>query len=122
MTEDPAIGWVGARSARNLPRKRRQLAKLREQTRTLREATDSQVNKHRNFLRIDRPEELLARPAELLPGQEWGLWLFDDALYEHIAVIGVRNGIVVAQTEDRQLLAVEQAQLLSRGHFLGWVR
>jgi hypothetical protein len=122
MTEDPAIGWVGARSARNLPRKRRQLAKLREQTRTLREPTDCQVNKHRNFLRIDRPEELLARPAELLPGQEWGLWLFDDALYEHIAVIGVRNGIVVAQTEDRQLLAVEQAQLLSRGHFLGWVR
>ena len=77
---------------------------------------------HRNFLRIEEPEELLQAPGELLPGQEWGLSVFDDALYEHLAVIGVRNGIVVAQTEDGQLMAIDQGQLVRRGHFLGWVR
>jgi len=118
MMHDAAIGWRGARSYRT----RRKSANLREQTRKLREASEAQLRNHRNYLRIERPEELLEPPEELLPGQEWALCVFDDTLYEHVAVIGLRKGTVVAQTEDGQLLAVEQAQLVSRGHFLGWVR
>jgi len=122
MTHDAAIGWRGARSYRDPRRTSPNTAEVREQTRKLRRAGEAQLRNQRNYLRIEGPEELLEPPGELFPGQEWGLWCFDDALYEHIAVIGVRNGTVVAQTEDGQLLAVDQAQLLSRGHFLGWVR
>ena len=121
MTGDAGV-FGGPPSYRDLRRSRRKRAKLREQTRKLHETTEAQIKKQRDFWRVDGPSSLLQRPAELLPGQEWGLWVFDDALYEHVAVIGVRNGIVVAQTEDGQLLAVEEGQLLRRGHFLGWVR
>jgi hypothetical protein len=122
MSDDAAVVRLGARSYRNLRRAERKAAKLRKQTGKLREATEAQIRRHRNFLAIERPEELLERPAQLLPGQAWGMWAFDDLLYEHLAVIGIRNGTVVAQTEDGQLVAVDQGQLLHRGHFLGWVR
>lgn len=122
MTDDAGVVRLGPRSYRDLRRSRRKSAKLREQTRRLQQAAEAQIKSHRDFLHVDGPSSLLQRPAELLPGQEWGLWVFDDALYEHVAVIGVRNGIVVAQTQDGQLLAVEEGQLLRRGHFLGWVR
>lgn len=122
MSDDAAVVRIGARGYRSRGRTRRKSADLREEARKLRDATGTQVRNHRNFLRIEGPEELLQEPGQLLPGQEWGLWVFDDALYEHIAVIGVRNGIVVAQTEDGQLVAVDQRQLVRRGHFLGWVR
>jgi hypothetical protein len=122
MSDDAAVVRLGARSYRNLRRAERKAAKLREQTGKLREATEAQIRRHRDFLAIERPEELLDRPAQLLPGQAWGMWAFDDLLYEHLAVIGIRNGTVVAQTEDGQLVAVDKGQLLQRGHFLGWVR
>ena len=122
MTYDAATMRLGARNYRDVRRARRRNARLREQAQKLREATEAQVNNGRKFLSIERPEDLLQPPAELFPGQEWGLWVLGGAVYEHLAVIGVRNGIVVAQTEDGQLLAVEQGQLLRRGHFLGWVR
>ncbi len=122
MSDDAAVVRLGAQSYRKLRRAGRKSAQLRKEARKLREATDAQVRNHRNFLRIEGPEELLQQPPQLLPGQEWGLWVFDDALYEHLAVIGVRNGIVVAQTEEGQLVAVDQGQLLCCGHFLGWVQ
>jgi hypothetical protein len=122
MTDDAAVVRLGAWSYRGGRRTRRNEANPREEIRKVREAAEARAKAHRDFLRIVPPAELLERPDELAPGQEWGLWVVDDALYEHLAVIGVRNGIVVAQTEDGQLLAVEQGQLLQRGHFLGWVR
>ena len=122
MSDDAAIVRLGAHAYRDLDRTRRKKADLRKRARKVRDATGAQVANHRNFLRIAEPEELLQEPAELLPGQEWGLWVFDEALYEHLAVIGVRNGIVVAQTADGQLVAVDERQLVCRGHFLGWVR
>jgi hypothetical protein len=122
MSDDAAVVRLGARRGRNLVDRRRNRKQLGEQAQKLRDATEAQVRNHRNFLRIDGPDELLEQPPDLLPGQEWGLWLFDDTLYEHLAVIAIRNGIVVAQTEDRQLLAIDQGHLRCRGHFLGWVR
>jgi hypothetical protein len=122
MSDDAAVVRLGVRSYRELPLTSRKRARVRARTRKLREAAEGQLKNHRDFLRIAGPDELLQQPAEPLPGQEWGLWAFDDALYEHLAVIGVRDGIVVAQTEDGQLVAVDQGQLLCRGHFLGWVR
>ncbi len=123
MTDDAAIVRLGGRTYRDggVCRRRRKSAKLREEARKLGEAAEAQIRNHRDFLHIAEPDELLERPKELVPGQEWGL-AFDDSLYEHIAVIGVRNGFVVAQTEHGQLLAVEDEQLLCRGHFLGWLR
>jgi hypothetical protein len=122
MTDDAAVVRLGARSYRRLRRTSGKGAKLRDEARKLREATEAQIRNQRDFLRIDGPEDLLQQPVRLLPGQEWGLWVLEDSLYEHLAVIGVRNGIVVAQTEEGQLVAVDQGQLLCRGHFLGWVR
>jgi hypothetical protein len=122
MGDDAAVVRLTAGRYRNLIRTRRKRKQLRDDAQGLRNAAEAQVRNHRNFLRIEAPDELLEQPPDLLPGQEWGVWAFDDALYEHVAVIGVRNGIVVAQTEDGQLVAVDQGQLRSRGHFLGWVR
>ena len=122
MSNDAATMRLAARSYRDVRRARRRNAKLREQAQKLREATEAQVNNGRKLLPTERPEDLLQPPAELFPGQEWALSVVGDAAYEHLAVIGVRNGIVVAQTENGKLLAVEQGQLLRRGHFLGWVR
>lgn len=122
MTDDAAVVRLGVKSYRDLPRTSRKRARVRTGARQLRKAAEAQLRNQRDFLRIEGPEELLEQPTQLLPGQEWGLWVFDDVLYEHLAVIGVRNGIVVAQTEDGQLVAVDQGQLLCRGHFLGWVR
>ena len=122
MSDDAGVVPLGAHGYRNVGRTRPKRADLRKEARKLRDATEAQVRNHRNFLRIDGPEGLLQEPAQLLPGQEWGLWMFEDALYEHLAVIGVRNGVVVAQTENGQLVAVDQQQFVCRGHFLGWVR
>lgn len=122
MSDDAGVVRLGAHAYRNVGRRRPKRAALREEARKLRDATEAQVRNHRNFLRLEGPEELLQEPGQLLPGQEWGLWVFDDALYEHVAVIGVRNGVVVAQTEQGELVAVDQQQLVCRGHFLGWVR
>ena len=123
MTDDAAIVRLGARNYRNVGtrRRRRKSATLLEEARKLGEAAEAQVRNHRDFLRIAEPDELFERPKELVPGQEWGL-VFDDSLYEHIAVIGMRNGIVVAQTEHGELVAVEGNQLLCSGRFLGWLR
>ena len=122
MGDDAAVVRLGAGRSRNLVGSRRKRKQLRDETQKLRDTTEAQVRNHRNFLRIARPDELLEQPPDLLPGQEWVVWLFDDTLYEHLAVIGIRNGIVVAQTEDGQLLAIDQGHLRCRGHFLGWVR
>ena len=123
MTDDAAIVRLGARTYRNLGmrRRRRKSAKLLDEARKLGGAAEAQIRNHRDFLHIAEPDELLERPKELVPGQEWEV-VFDDYLYEHIAVIGVRNGIVVAQTEHGQLVAVEGDQLLCCGYFLGWLR
>jgi hypothetical protein len=121
MTDDAAVVRLGAQTFRGARRTGRKSAKFRNETRKLRKATEAQIRNHRDFLHIEEPEELLQPPAHLLPGQEWGLWVFDE-LYAHLAVIGVRDGIVVAQTVDGQLVAVEQRQLVRRGQFLGWVR
>jgi hypothetical protein len=123
MTDDAAIERLGARTHRNVGalRTRRKTAKLLDEARKLGGAAEAQIRNHRDFLHIAEPDEMLERPKELVPGQEWRL-VFDNYLYEHIAVIGVRNGIVVAHTEHGQLVAVESAQLLCRGHFLGWLR
>lgn len=122
MTDDAAIVRLGLRTYRGARRTPRKGPKLRDETRKLREAAEAHIRNQRDFMRVDGPADVLERPADLQPGQEWGLWVFDDVLYEHVAVIGIRNGVVVAQTEDGKLLAVDQGQLLSRGHFLGWVR
>ena len=123
MTDDAAIERLGARTYRNVGKRRTRSksAKLLDETRKLRGAAEAQIRNHRDFLHIAEPDELLERPNELVPGQEWRV-VFDNYLYEHIAVIGVRNGMVVAQTEHGQLVAVESDQLLCRGHFLGWLR
>ena len=123
MTDDVAIVRLGARSYRNvgIRRRRRSSAEVFEEARKLREAAEALIRTQRDFLGIADADELLERPKELGPGQEWGL-VFDECLYEHIAVIGVRNGIVVAQTEQGQLVAVERDRLLSSGRFLGWLR
>lgn len=123
MTDDAAIERLGARTYRNLAKRRtrRKSVKLLDEARKLGGAAEAQIRNHRDFLHIAEPDELLERPKELVPGQEWRVF-FGNYLSEHIAVIGVRNGIVVAHTEHGQLVAVESDELLGCGYFLGWLR
>lgn len=59
------------------------------------------------------------RQREVRVGQTWGLWVYDDAMYERLTILDIRDNTAYGHTGDGNQFVVGLNRLRESGDLLG---